>query len=756
MTYVRHLRHRALLVLVLLVFGSAASAQVYVELILDASGSMFNRLDDGRYRIVAAKDALSTLISSLPDNAELNVGLRVYGSQLQATDEGSCQDSELFVPLEGFQRQDLLDEVRTTQARGSTPIAYSLEQAAADFPAEGRKVIVLVTDGEESCGGDVRAVAERLSAQGVEIDLRIVGIDLAERAIDSFEGLGTFENARSAADLAAALGRAVETVVQPQTETYPVTVVVTRQDEPVGDDASVDLVNAVSEERYSLSRTEPGEFNAEVPAATYTAIVQDAASDEPQRFSGLNVTPEGDNTFRFDLAPIADVTLTVSPSEPVAGSMVTVSFENAPAEGDENWITVVPQDAPDDVYLSWSYVSGSSGEVSIRTPAEPATLEARYLLDLPNGGSRVIGRSEPFTSQPINVTLEVPNEVTAGSSFSVSWQGPGNPGDYLTIVAEGAPAGAYGDYAYTDEGNPLSLRAPVEAGAYEVRYQSDYSDEVFASAPVSVVAADYAVDAPDEVVTGAAFQVMWQGPNNQGDYITIVEAGAEEGAYTSYAYTRSGNPVTITAPLEPGEYEVRYTTEQTSPNPTLASTPITVTQADYAVDAPDEVTMGSSFEVMWQGPNNQGDYITIVEAGASEGSYMSYAYTSSGNPVTITAPLEPGEYEVRYTTEQGSNPTLASTPITVTSATYSLDAPDTVAAGETFEVSWEGPNNQGDYITIVEAGASEGSYMSYAYTSSGDPVTLTAPSEPGEYEVRYTTEQASPNPTLASTPITVE
>lgn len=84
-----------------------------------------------------------------------------------------------------------------------------------------------------------------------------------------------------------------------------------------------------------------------------------------------------------------------------------------------------------------------------------------------------------------------------------------------------------------------------------------------------------------------------------------------------------------------------------------------------------------------------------------------------------------------------------------------LDAPGEVAAGASFEVGWSGPGNRGDYITIVPAGALVGGYMDYAYTTEGNPVTLTAPEEAGSYEVRYSTEQASPNPTLASTPITV-
>src|SRR5690606_39810899 len=111
------------------------------------------------------------------------VGLRVYGSRTMALDPEACEDSFLAVPVEGLDREALLATVQGTEPLGATPIAYSLERAAEDLRgAAGRKVIVIVTDGEESCGGDVRAVAERLAAQGFEVDLHIVGFALTPEA----------------------------------------------------------------------------------------------------------------------------------------------------------------------------------------------------------------------------------------------------------------------------------------------------------------------------------------------------------------------------------------------------------------------------------------------------------------------------------------------------------------------------------------------------------------------------------------------
>ena len=650
----------AALLLLAALAGAAFAQPTHVLLVLDASGSMYLKLDDGQYRITAAKDALTGFVTRLPADPDLNVGLRVYGANFVATEPGACEDSELIVPVTGLDREGLLGAIRSTQARGATPIAYSLELAAADLrDAEGKKVIVLVTDGAESCGGDVRAAVERLTAEGFDVDVRIIGFALSDLAIASFEGLGTFENTTSAADLAAALGRAVE--IAPVTAAYPVTVTLTRRGEPARDGARVDFVDVVSGASFGFAAGPDGTFTAALPAGSYRAEVADAYADAPLRVGGLSIVPDEANAFAFELEPGAEVTLSVTPSDPYAGAHVIVLFEGAPASG-RDWITVVPTNVPDDVYLAWAYTEGSTGEVRVRVPDEATELEARYHLDLPEGGTRVIGRSAAFTSRAVSASIDAPADVVTGASFSVAWEGPDHADDYLTIVRMGAPEGAYLSWTYTSRGNPGTLTAPGEPGDYEVRYATGQGNRTLASAPITVVAADARVAAPAEVGAGAAFEVDWQGPNNASDYVTIVPAGAAEGSYLSWAYTNRGHPSALTAPGEAGDYEVRYVLGQG--DRTLASAPIRVIAVGASVSPPAEVAAGAAFEVEWQGPDNARDYITIVLAGASEGTYLSWAYTSRGSPARLTAPREPGDYEIRYVLGQGDR-TLTSAPVAV-------------------------------------------------------------------------------------------
>jgi Ca-activated chloride channel family protein len=83
----------------------------------------------------------------------------------------------------------------------------------------------------------------------------------------------------------------------------------------------------------------------------------------------------------------------------------------------------------------------------------------------------------------------------------------------------------------------------------------------------------------------------------------------------------------------------------------------------------------------------------------------------------------------------------------------SLDAPDEVEAGADFEVSWTGPDGQGDYITVVAEGATEWTNEPFFYTANGPTGTLVASTTDGDYEIWYIT--GGDEEILARRPITV-
>jgi hypothetical protein len=359
-------------------------------------------------------------------------------------------------------------------------------------------------------------------------------------------------------------------------------------------------------------------------------------------------------------------------------------------------------------------------------------------------GSKPSAPVEPAAKEPDEVlgaaTLKAPERVGAGTAFVVEWTGPDNSGDYVTIVKSDAAADVYANYRDTKEGASLELTAPIEAGAYEVRYVTKRSHTILGRAKVEVVAAEATLDAVATVVLGSKFFVSWTGPNNQGDYITIVEKDAPDAKYVSYEDTTKGSPLTLTAPTETGDVELRYVSGQG--RKVLARRPIKVIAAEVTLAGPAEAIAGTMIEVVWTGPNNTGDYITLVPQEMADGKYGNYANTSVGSPMKLLVPIMAGNAELRYMTGQGHK-VLGRRPIKIVAAQITMSAPPECAAGTAVSVTWTGPNNPGDYITIVAKELPDGQFGDYANTASGSPLSVKAPKTPGDAEIRYMTGQGA-------------
>lgn len=159
---------------------------VNVELIFDSSGSMAQELPSGETRIESAKSVLNDVIDAIPEREGVNVGFRVYGhegSNQEADRAESCQSTDLVVPIQGIDKDELRAAVDTYEPVGWTPITLSLQRAAEDFspPAENeRNAIVLVTDGLETCEGDPCAAAEALADGDVAVTTYVIGFGLTQ------------------------------------------------------------------------------------------------------------------------------------------------------------------------------------------------------------------------------------------------------------------------------------------------------------------------------------------------------------------------------------------------------------------------------------------------------------------------------------------------------------------------------------------------------------------------------------------------
>ncbi len=197
--------------------AEAADAAKLV-LVLDSSGSMKQRVGGDR-KIDIAKKALRSVIGRLPGHAQ--VGLRVYGATVEnRRDRGACTDSQLVVPIGTGNRSALRDEIAHYRPYGETPISYSLRQAADDLGQTGRRTVVLVSDGEETCDADPCRTAASLAGRGITLKFDVIGLRVSGAARDQLRciadrGHGTYYDADNAAQIENSLDKLATRAFRP-------------------------------------------------------------------------------------------------------------------------------------------------------------------------------------------------------------------------------------------------------------------------------------------------------------------------------------------------------------------------------------------------------------------------------------------------------------------------------------------------------------------------------------------------------------
>lgn len=194
---------------------AASNLRPELNILIDASGSMGKQVE-GKSKMIIAKEAISTLINSLP--AETRVGLRTYGSQYPESAK-NCTDTKLLVPISTLNKSEIEKQMAPLTPSGWTPIEYSLRQAYNDFSAsaETPRYIVLVSDGEETCGGDPCAAARDLESKGIEVTINTIGFTVDQATKDQLACIaqatgGSYYDANNTQELNNSLSEATKPV----------------------------------------------------------------------------------------------------------------------------------------------------------------------------------------------------------------------------------------------------------------------------------------------------------------------------------------------------------------------------------------------------------------------------------------------------------------------------------------------------------------------------------------------------------------
>ena len=182
--------------------------------ILDASSSMtfpWGNSESKRFDI-ASNILLRTIDSIYAINNEVQFAVRAYGTQHPAQ-EKNCTDTELEVPFNFQNVSQIKTRLKYIKPIGFSPIAYSLQQAAKTELANTNEYdysIIFITDGGESCNGDICNTFATLIANKVKVNPYIIGLDQNDQLKSYYACLGKYIEVNKPQDIDLAIKMIVD------------------------------------------------------------------------------------------------------------------------------------------------------------------------------------------------------------------------------------------------------------------------------------------------------------------------------------------------------------------------------------------------------------------------------------------------------------------------------------------------------------------------------------------------------------------
>lgn len=164
----------------LVTVSSEDSASKNLLVILDSSGSMAGVVG-GKTKMEIAKEVLNDQLKSLSEK-NYKIGLLVYGhlgSNSIQDKQISCKGVDVILPI-GSSSNEISAAMLSFSPTGWTPIATSLNRAGEVMKGFGgqNNTVLLISDGEETCGGDPVLAARGLRDSDVKAVINVIGFDV--------------------------------------------------------------------------------------------------------------------------------------------------------------------------------------------------------------------------------------------------------------------------------------------------------------------------------------------------------------------------------------------------------------------------------------------------------------------------------------------------------------------------------------------------------------------------------------------------
>jgi Ca-activated chloride channel family protein len=288
-------------------FAQEQKAPSPILFIYDASGSMWGKLDTQTKKEIAA-NVLTKTVEDLPKNQQ--IGFMAYGHRTK----GDCDDIEYLIDISNISKTKIIDAVNGINSLGKTPLARSATLAINSLRNNKTKAtIILITDGIESCDGNICDVVTKAKAEGINFKLHIVGFGLKEDETEQLKcaaeaGNGHYYDAADASSLSEGLTEATSKTVDNPDGNFSIYAV--KNGQPV--DAWVKVVKTGTKEEIDGTRTYRDTGWVYLPPGKYDMLVNPL---ENSKIKGTTISIEsikdkvGHQTVSFDGGKINLITL---------------------------------------------------------------------------------------------------------------------------------------------------------------------------------------------------------------------------------------------------------------------------------------------------------------------------------------------------------------------------------------------------------------------------------------------------------------
>ena len=438
------------------------------------------------------------------------------------------------------------------------------------------------------------------------------------------------------------------------------------------------------------------------------------------------------------VAEQAEISIT-APTNAPAGTEFEVSLD-AP-RGLSGYIYLFP--AGKKKHIAYAYVregkTTNYEKARLRLPAEPGAFDVRWI----SAGKEELAHTS-LTAVAAEIALNAPDSAQAGTEIVVNMVGPAGLGGYIYLYREGKDK--HIAYAYVREGKvqdyaPSRIRLPTKSGNYALKWVSP-KKELLAERALLIEDAQVSLDAPQSAAIGTEIDVAINAPDGMKGTIKLFALGKKK--HIAYSYVRPNNTggyqvAKLRMPVKPGDYVLRWLSNR---NEVVTESPISVVTANIKLLAPAEAIIATEIEINFEAPAGLGGQVQLYVPGKKK--YITYAYVREGRiadyaSASLRLPGTPGDYVLRWMSP--NNAQLTELPITVQGAELSLQAPEQVPVGETFDVIVKAPAGLTGNVHLETPSGKSLTYkrvQEVALENYG-PISFKAPATAGEYQLKWMT-----------------